>query len=83
MILLDEPVTGLDPVVTAEFYTLIKKLNKQYGITVIMVSHDLYAAVNNATHILHLRKNDSFFGKTNEYVESDIYKNFSGGDSGV
>ena len=83
MILLDEPVTGLDPVVTAEFYTLIKKLNKQYGITVIMVSHDLYAAVNNATHILHLRKNYSFFGKTNEYVESDIYKNFSGGDSGV
>jgi polar amino acid transport system ATP-binding protein len=83
MILLDEPVTGLDPVVTAEFYTLIKKLNKQYGITVIMVSHELYAAVNNATHILHLKKNDSFFGKTGEYIESDIYKNFSGGDSGV
>lgn len=80
MILLDEPVTGLDPVVTAEFYTLIKKLNKQYGITVIMVSHDLYAAVHNATHILHLKKNDSFFGKTEEYIDSDIYKKFSGGD---
>ncbi len=81
MILLDEPVTGLDPVVTAEFYTLIKKLNKQYGITVIMVSHDLYAAVHNATHILHLKKTDSFFGKTDEYIDSDIYKKFSGGDS--
>ena len=80
MILLDEPVNGLDPVVTAEFYALLKKLNKQYGITVIMVSHDLFAAVNNATHILHLRKNNSFFGETAEYLDSDIYKRFSGGE---
>lgn len=80
MILLDEPVTGLDPMVTAEFYALLKKINKQYGITVIMVSHDLFAAVNNASHILHLRKNDSFFGATAEYINSDIYKEFSGGE---
>lgn len=82
MILLDEPVNGLDPVVTAEFYALLKKLNKQYGITVIMVSHDLFAAVNNASHILHLRKQNSFFGETAEYLGSDIYKKFSGGEIG-
>ena len=81
MILLDEPVTGLDPVVTADFYALLKKLNKQYGITVIMVSHDLFAAVNNASHILHLKKTNSFFGTTAEYLESDTYKRFSGGES--
>lgn len=80
MILLDEPVTGLDPVVTAEFYSLLKKLNMEYGITVIMVSHDLFAAVNNASHILHLRKNNSFFGSIDRYIESDIYKNFAGGE---
>ena len=80
LILLDEPVTGLDPVVTAEFYALLKKLNRDYGITVIMVSHDLFAAVNNASHILHLRKNNSFFGSVEEYIKSDIYKKFSGGD---
>ena len=79
MILLDEPVTGLDPVVTAEFYSLIKKLNKEYGITVIMVSHDLFAAVHNASHILHLKKQNSFFGTIKEYTDSDIYKSFSGG----
>lgn len=79
MILLDEPVTGLDPVVTAEFYSLIKKLNKEYGITVIMVSHDLFAAVHNASHILHLKKQNSFFVTINEYISSDIYKSFSGG----
>ena len=81
MILLDEPVTGLDPVVTAEFYSLLKRLNKEYGITVIMVSHDLFAAVNNASHILHLKKHNSFFGTIDEYIQSDIYKKFSGGDA--
>ena len=81
MILLDEPVTGLDPVVTAEFYALLKRLNQKYGITVIMVSHDLFAAVNNASHILHLRKNDSFYGTVDEYIQSDIYKKFAGGES--
>lgn len=80
LILLDEPVTGLDPVVTVEFYSIIKKLNKEYGITVIMVSHDLFSAVNNASHILHLRKNNSFFGTVEEYTASAIYKEFSGGE---
>ncbi len=45
LLLLDEPVTGLDPVVTAEFYRLIKKLNRDSGIAVIMVSHDIECAV--------------------------------------
>lgn len=80
LLLLDEPVTGLDPVVTSEFYALIKKINKEFGITIIMVSHDLLTAVNNATHILHIKKSDSFFGSTAEYLESSIYKSFSGGD---
>ncbi len=79
MLLLDEPVTGLDPLVTAEFYELIKKINRDYGITVIMVSHDLLSSVNYASHILHLRKNGSFFGTVNEYLQSEIYKSFSGG----
>ena len=72
-----------DPVVTADFYALLKKLNKQYGITVIMVSHDLFAAVNNASHILHLKKTNSFFGTTAEYLDSDTYKRFSGGETDV
>ena len=80
MILLDEPVTGLDPIVTAEFYSLLKRLNREYGITVIMVSHDIFAAVNNASHILHLKKIDSFFGTSDEYIRSDFYKKFSGGE---
>ena len=47
LLLLDEPVSGLDPKVTAQMYSLIKELNGQ-GITIIMISHDIHAAVEYA-----------------------------------
>lgn len=75
LLLLDEPVTGLDPRVTAEFYQVIKKLNKE-GITVIMVSHDVQAASVYASHVLHLEKDKSFFGKKEDYMKSDAWKEF-------
>ena len=54
VILLDEPVAGLDPLVTINMYKLIERINSEMGITVIMVSHDVQAATNYASHILHL-----------------------------
>lgn len=67
MILLDEPVTGLDPRATQEMYNLISKLNKD-GMTVIMISHDLDEAVKYATHILRVGKKECTFGPTESYV---------------
>lgn len=72
LILLDEPVASLDPIATSEFYGVIEHLNKAHGITVIMVSHDISSAIKNASHILHLNQNNSFFGSTEEYKNSDI-----------
>lgn len=67
MLLLDEPVSGLDPKVTAELYALIQKLNYEDGITVVMISHDLSAALQYASHILHI--GDSvFFGTKAAYL---------------
>ncbi len=63
MLLLDEPVSGLDPKVTAEMYTLIEKLNREDGITVIMISHDVAAAVRYASHILHIGDTVFFWDK--------------------
>ncbi|MBE6785146.1 MAG: metal ABC transporter ATP-binding protein [Ruminococcaceae bacterium] len=80
LILLDEPVTGLDPVVTSELYSIIRSINRDYGITIVMVSHDLDAAIKNASHILHLSKNDYFYGTVENYLSSDIYSSFTGGD---
>ena len=61
ILLLDEPVSGLDPKVTAEMYQLIEDLNKKDEITIIMISHDIEAAVRYATHILHIGEH-CFFG---------------------
>ncbi len=74
ILLLDEPVSGLDPVVTAEMYELIESLNKE-GITIIMISHDISAAVCYASHILHIGKK-IFFGTREEYMRSDTGKLF-------
>ena len=74
ILLLDEPVSGLDPTVTNEMYELISELNKD-GITIIMISHDIQSAVKYASHILHM--GDSiFFGTKEEYLESNIGKVF-------
>ncbi len=75
ILLLDEPVSGLDPKVTAEMYELIRSLNHE-GITIIMISHDIASAVRYASHILHIG-NEVFFGTVDEYLESGIYKKWS------
>lgn len=67
MLLLDEPVAGLDPETTEEFYELIYKLNKKDGITMIMVSHDMQAVEHYASHVLNLVKEPVFFGTKEEY----------------
>lgn len=69
LLLLDEPVSGLDPAVTQEMYETIYKLNKEDGITVIMISHDIEAALRYADHILHISA-DVFFGTKEEYINS-------------
>ena len=80
MLLLDEPVSGLDPKVTAEMYALIEKLNRD-GITVIMISHDLNATLTYASHILHIG-DTVFYGTKAEYLASGVQNGFGvkGGD---
>ena len=83
MLLLDEPVTGLDPIVTSEFYELIKKVNTEFSVTIVMVSHDLHSCLDYASHILHLKKNESFFGTKEEYLNSELYLRYKGGKQNV
>ena len=75
LLLLDEPVSGLDPKVTGELYRLIERLNRSDGITVIMISHDIAAALQYATHILHIGER-LFFGSRQDYLESGIGTRF-------
>ncbi|MBO4389248.1 MAG: metal ABC transporter ATP-binding protein [Lachnospiraceae bacterium] len=79
LLLLDEPVSGLDPKVTAEFYQLTSDLVKN-GIAVIMVSHDLHSALEIATHVLHIgSRKQLFYGTREEYLASGLGKTFEEG----
>ena len=71
ILLLDEPVSGLDSKVSLEMYNIIEELNKKDKITVIMISHDISAALKYASHILHIGRN-MFWGTKQEYSESEF-----------
>ncbi|MBE7022664.1 MAG: ABC transporter ATP-binding protein [Ruminococcaceae bacterium] len=79
LLLLDEPAAGLDPVATAELYQMIRDLNRQRGVTVIMVSHDIKNAVEYGTKILHMATQVVFFGDAAAYKETPAYLHLLGG----
>lgn len=72
VLLLDEPVAGLDSHTSSELYRLIDDLNRD-GMTVIMVTHDVHPALNSAGKILHLGRS-FFFGLRDEYFKSEVGK---------
>lgn len=78
LLLLDEPTAGLDPLVASEFYRLLREFRKETGATIIMVSHDMRAAVENADKILHLEQTVKFFGSAREYSKSELGRSFGG-----
>jgi zinc transport system ATP-binding protein len=78
LLILDEPASGLDPLVTADMYRLLSEINRDLGITLIMVSHDVGAAVLLADKILHLQNEQVFFGTAAAYRESAPGRRFLG-----
>lgn len=83
MLLLDEPVAGLDPVAMQEMYDLLKRLNEEEKITIIMVSHDIRAAIAYADHILHISEEPLFFGTKDEYLKSEVGRAYLSATGGV
>ncbi len=77
LLVLDEPVSGLDPKVTTEFYQLIKQLNDD-GLSIIMVSHDMHEGLENAKHILHIGREHIFWGTKDDYFKSEAAEAFLG-----
>ncbi len=77
LIVLDEPTSGLDPSAAEKMYEIIKMLNDN-KMTVMMISHDLDAAIKYASHILHIGETPLFFGKKEDYLDSQVGKNYLG-----
>jgi zinc transport system ATP-binding protein len=77
LLVLDEPFAGLDPLISAQLYRLLEKINREMGITLIMVSHEIEAA-NCAKNVLHLQKQQLFFGSMEDYRKSETGRKFLG-----
>lgn len=82
LLILDEPVTGLDPWAIQDFYRLIRKLNKEEHVAVLMVTHDVASVVEQASKILHLKQRVVFYGTTKDYKASQAGRLFLGGETG-
>ena len=78
VLVLDEPVTGLDPAAAQDLYRTLDYLNKKEGLAIVMVTHDLQNALKYATHILHAGHKGWFFGTAAEYLASPYGKKFGG-----
>ena len=79
LLILDEPITGLDPSAIQELYALIRKLNREDKVTILMVSHDVQNVVHQANKILHLQQRVLFYGSVKDYVKSRAGLEFLGG----
>jgi zinc transport system ATP-binding protein len=83
LLVMDEPVSGLDPSAARDFYDMTDALHKSGGMSIVMVSHDVSRALESATHVLHLDGRQEFFGTKAEYLKSGFSKNFTEGASCV
>ena len=80
ILFLDEPIAGLDPIVTGEFYEIIERLNKEDHLTIVMVSHDIENALKYSNKILHMKDFEYFYGTREDYVQSELGKAFLNGE---
>lgn len=76
LLILDEPVTGLDPAAAQDLYKLLSYLNRKEGMAVVMVTHDLKAALKSARRVLHIGQNSVFLGTAKEYLASPQGRRF-------
>lgn len=80
LLILDEPITGLDPSAIQEFYQLIRRLNRTENITIVMVSHDIRNVITEADKILHMQQKILFYGTASDYRSSRAGEEFLGGE---
>ncbi len=78
LLILDEPVTGLDPAAAQDLYKTLRYLNEQEHLAILMVTHDMPAALREAKNILHVGKGSWFYGTVAEYLASPVGKRFGG-----
>ena len=76
LLILDEPIPGLDPAAAQDLYKILSYLNRKEGMAIVMVTHDLKAALRSASRVLHIGRRGVFLGSAEEYLASPLGKRF-------
>ena len=76
LLILDEPITGLDPAAAQDLYKTLSYLNRKEGMAVVMVTHDLRAALRSARTVLHIGHSSYFLGTVKDYLASPQGRRF-------
>ena len=76
LLILDEPITGLDPAAAQDLYKTLSYLNRKEGMAVVMVTHDLKAALRSARTVLHIGRSSFFLGTVPAYLASPQGRRF-------
>ena len=76
LLILDEPITGLDPAAAQDLYKTLAYLNQKEGMAIVMVTHDLKAALKSARTVLHIGRKGLFTGTASDYLASPQGRRF-------
>jgi zinc transport system ATP-binding protein len=76
LLILDEPITGLDPAAAQDLYKILAYLNRKEGMAVVMVTHDLKAALRSAQTVLHIGRRSTFLGSVSDFLSSPQGRRF-------
>ena len=76
LLILDEPITGLDPAAAQDLYKILAYLNQAEGMAIVMVTHDLGPALRSARTVLHIGQRGMFLGAVSDYLASPQGRRF-------
>jgi zinc transport system ATP-binding protein len=78
VIILDEPTVGVDEKTQKQFYTLLQKLNNDFNLTLLLVSHELDMVAHEATEIIYINRNLVYYGIPKVFLESEYFEKLTG-----
>lgn len=81
LLILDEPTTAFDPEIRESFFSLMEDINKNKGVTIILVTHDIGSIGKYAFKLLYLDKTIIFYGSFDEFCKSERMSHFFGKSS--
>jgi len=72
ILLLDEPVASVDAAGQEQFYALLRRLNHEMGVTIVIVTHDIGAVIHEVDTCACINRTMVFHGPTHEFSSDDI-----------